>query len=91
MTSWKEMAEKLTEEFMRWGCPFQRRQLPEIAMGYECTPLFFWNWLDGEAEKTEKGFLRVLGYAWRRHLEEEPAPACPHHEPAPAAEVPAAA
>ena len=21
--------------------------------------------------KTEKGFLRVLGYAWRKHLEED--------------------
>ena len=24
--------------------------------------------------KTEKGFLRVLGYAWRKHLEEEADP-----------------
>ena len=29
-------------------------------MGYECTPLFFWNWMDDpEAEKTENGFKKV--------------------------------
>ena len=33
--------------------------------------------------KTEKGFLRVLGYAWRKHLEED-AP-----EPEPMKAVPA--
>ena len=79
MNSWKEMAAKLTEEFMAWGCRMKRKQLPEIAMAYDCTPLFFWNWLDGETEKTEKGFLRVLGYAWRKVLAEgeEPAPGAP--------------
>ena len=70
--TWKETVANLTEEFMAWGCPFTRKQLPAIAMGYDCTPLFFWNWLDDpETEKTEKGFLRVLGYAWRKYLQEE--------------------
>ena len=70
--TWKETVANLTKDFMAWGCPFTRKQLPEIAMGYDCTPLFFWNWLDDpETEKTEKGFLRVLGYAWRRYLAEE--------------------
>ena len=71
MNTWKEIAAGLTEEFMAWGCPFQRRQLPEIAMAYECTPLQFWNWVDGETEKTGTGFLRVLGYALRKCREEE--------------------
>ncbi len=70
MNSWRNIAEKLTEEFMTWGCRFNRLQLPEIAMSYECTPLFFWNWMDGETEQSEKGFLRVLGYAWKKHMEE---------------------
>ena len=70
MNSWREIAEKLTEEFMAWGCRFNRRQLPDLAMAYECTPLFFWNWMDGETEPSEKGFLRVLGYAWKKHREE---------------------
>ena len=53
----------------------ESKKLPEIAMGYECTPLFFWNWMDDpETPRTEKGFLRVLGYAWRKHLEEEAEP-----------------
>lgn len=69
--TWREIAAKLTEDFIAWGCRFSQKQLPEIAMGYECTPLFFWNWVDGETEQTEKGFLRVLGYAWRKCLEEE--------------------
>ena len=74
-TTWKEIAGELTKEFMAWGCPFSRKKLPEIAMGYECTPLFFWNWMDDpETEKTEKGFLRVLGYAWRKAFEEEADP-----------------
>ena len=56
--TWKETAMELTKEFMAWGCRFSRKKLPEIAMGYECTPLFFWNWMDEpEAEKTENGFL----------------------------------
>ena len=70
--TWKEIALELTKDFMAWGCPFSRKKLPQIAMGYDCTPLFFWNWMDDpETEKTEKGFLRVLGYAWRKHLEED--------------------
>ena len=70
--TWKETVANLTKDFMAWGCPYTRKQLPEIAMGYDCTPLFFWNWLDDpETEKTEKGFLRVLGYAWRKYLAEE--------------------
>lgn len=83
MNSWKKIAEALTEDFMNWGCPFSRKQLPEIAMSYDCTPLFFWNWLDGETDKSEKGFLRVLGYAWKKLLEEEKGPA-PRYECAPA-------
>ncbi len=70
--TWKETAEALTKEFLAWGCPFSRKRLPEIAMGYECTPLFFWNWMDDpETPRSEKGFLRVLGYAWRKALEQE--------------------
>ena len=70
--TWKEIALELTKDFMAWGCPFSRKKLPQIAMGYDCTPLFFWNWMDEpETEKTEKGYLRVLGYAWRKHLEED--------------------
>ena len=70
--TWKEIAGELTKEFMAWGCRFDRRKLPEIALGYDCTPLFFWNWMDDpETDRSEKGFLRVLGYAWRKYLQEE--------------------
>ncbi len=78
-TTWKEIAAELTKDFMAWGCPFSRKALPEIAMEYDCTSLFFWNWMaDPEMQRTEKGFLRVLGYAWRKHLESETesAPKC---------------
>lgn len=75
MNLWKETAEKLTEEFMAWGCRFSRKQLPEIAMTYDCTSLFFWNWMSGETERSEKGFLRVLGYAWAKYMEEDEEPA----------------
>lgn len=70
--SWKEIAGELTKEFIAWGCRYNRKKLPEIAMGYDCTPLFFWNWMDDpETTRSEKGFLRVLGYAWRKYLQEE--------------------
>lgn len=70
--TWKETFANLVNDFMAWGCPFSRKQLPGIAAGYDCTPLFFWNWMeDPETEKSEKGFLRVLGYAWRKYLQEE--------------------
>ncbi len=70
--TWKEMIAEITKEFLSWGCRYSRKQLPEIAMGYDCTPLYFWNWMDDpETEKTERGFLRVLGYAWRKYLREE--------------------
>ena len=70
--TWKNIAAELIRDFLAWGCPFDRRKLPEIAAGYECTPLFFWNWMDDpETPRTEKGFLRVIGYAWRKHLQEE--------------------
>ena len=83
--TWKEVAAELTKEFLDWGCPYSRKALPEIAMGYDCTPLFFWNWMDdSEANRTEKGFLRVLGYAWRKHLETEAEPE-PKHAAAEAA------
>ncbi len=76
--TWKEIAADLTDAFFAWGCRFDRQQLPAIAMGYECTPLFFWNWMDDpETQRTETGFLRVLGYAWRKHLQEE----CPEAAP----------
>ena len=69
--TWKEIAAEVTEEFFAWGCRYSRKKLPEIAMGYDCTPLFFWNWMDDpETEKSEKGFLRVLGYAWRKSLQD---------------------
>lgn len=77
--TWKETALELTQEFISWGCPFSRKKLSEIAMGYECTPLFFRNWMDDpETPRSENGFLRVLGYAWRKAMQEE--------EEAPAAE-----
>ena len=83
--TWKEVAAGRTKEFLDWGCPYSRKALPEIAMGYDCTPLFFWNWMDDpEANRTEKGFLRVLGYAWRKHLETEAEPE-PKHAAAEAA------
>ena len=72
--TWKEIAAELTGEFIAWGCRFDRKCLPEIAAGYDCTPLFFWNWIDDpETPRSEKGFLRVLGYAWRKHMQEEEA------------------
>ncbi len=71
MYSWKKMVEDLTNDFMNWGCRFHRNQLREIALTYCCSPLYFSNWLAGETEKTEKGFLRVLGYAWKKLTEEE--------------------
>ena len=74
--TWKETAMELTKEFMAWGCRFSRKKLPEIAMGYDCTPLFFWNWMDDpETARSENGFLRVLGYAWRKAMQEEEEPA----------------
>lgn len=70
--TWKEIAGELIKEFIAWGCPYNRKKLPEIALGYDCTPLYFWNWMeDPETVRSEKGFLRVLGYAWRKHLQEE--------------------
>ena len=91
MNSWKKIAEALTADFMAWGCRFNRKQLPEIAMSYECTPLFFWNWQDGEVERSEKGFLRVLGYAWKKYFEEEADPAPQPHPVHAAAEAQIAA
>ena len=84
--TWKEIAGELTKDFMAWGCRYSRKKLPEIAMGYDCTPLFFWNWIDDpETPRSEKGFLRVLGYAWRKCLQEE-TEAAPQHKAAAAAE-----
>ena len=70
--TWKQIAMELTKDFRKFGCRFSGKALREIALGYDCTPLYFWNWMeDPEGEKSEKGFLRVLGYAWRKHIEEE--------------------
>ena len=70
--TWKEITGELTKDFIAWGCRYDRKKLPEIAMGYDCTPLFFWNWMDDpETPRSEKGFLRVLGYAWRKYRLEE--------------------
>ena len=70
--TWKDIAAELTKDFMAFGCRVSRKRLLEIAMAYDCTPLFFWNWMDDpEIPKTETGFLRVLGYAWRRYMEEQ--------------------
>ena len=44
--TWKDIAAELTKDFMAFGCRFSRKHLPEIAMAYDCTPLFFWNWMD---------------------------------------------
>ena len=72
--TWKQIAAEIMKDFMSWGCRFEKKKLPEIAMGYDCTPLFFWNWMDDpEMPRTERGFLRVLGYAWRKHLQEDSA------------------
>ena len=68
--NWKETISGLTKDFAAFGCRYKGKKLRETAMGYNCSELFFWNWMDGECEKSEKGFLRVLGYAWRRYLEE---------------------
>lgn len=74
--TWKEIADGLVKDFRAFGCPWSRKKLPEIALGYDCDPLFFWNWMDDpEVPRTEKGFLRVLGYAWRKYLKEEAEPA----------------
>ena len=79
--TWKEIAAELTKDFLVWGCRFDRKSLPEIAMGYDCTPLFFWNWMDDpETPRSERGFLRVLGYAWRKYMQEEADPATGHAE-----------
>lgn len=81
--TWRKMAAEITKEFMAWGCPFDRRKLPEIAMGYDCTPLQFWNWMDDpETPRTERGFLRALGYAWRKARQEEAPAAVPRKEAA---------
>ena len=84
--TWKEIFTDLVKDFTAWGCRYSKRKLPEIAMGYDCTPLFFWNWMDDpEVVKNETGFLRVLGYAWRKHLQEEtcfPLPAAAEGTPA---------
>ena len=68
---WKELAEEVIREFRAWGCRYSRKKLREIAPEYDCDPLFFWNWMDGEEERSETGFLRVLGFVWRRALAEE--------------------
>lgn len=74
--TWKETFVELMDDFVAWGCPYSQKKVPEIAIGYDCTPLFFWNWMDDpETPRTENGFLRVLGYAWRKHLSEEAKPA----------------
>ena len=58
--TWKDMIADITEELLSWGCRYSRKQLPEIALGYECTPLFFWNWLDDpETEKTGGASLHL--------------------------------
>ncbi len=69
--NWKETIAVLTKDFAAFGCRYKGKKLRDAALGYDCTELFFWNWMDGECGKSEKGFLRVLGYAWRKHLEEE--------------------
>ena len=80
--TWKEVAAELVSDFMAWGCRFDRKKLPEIAMGYDCSELFFWNWMDNETPRSETGFLRVLGYAWRKHLREEEETVAPAERPA---------
>ena len=76
--TWKETAAELTNEFMAWGCRYDRKKLPGIAMGYDCDPLFFWQWMDDpETPRSERGFLRVLGYAWKKYLENESEPGEP--------------
>lgn len=74
--TWKEIFSDLLKDYIAFGCRYNRKKIPEIAAGYDCTPLFFWNWMDDpETVRSETGFLRVLGYAWRKHLEEEAEPA----------------
>ena len=69
--NWKETITNLTKDFAAFGCRYKGKKLRETALGYDCTELFFWNWMDGECDRSEKGFLRVLGYAWRKALQEE--------------------
>ena len=38
--TWKEIAAGLMKDFKAWGCRFDRRKLPVIAMSYDCTTLF---------------------------------------------------
>ena len=83
--TWKEVAAELVSDFMT--CRFDRKKLPEIAMGYDCSELFFWNWMDNETPRSETGFLRVLGYAWRKHLREEAETAEPAEKPAQKADI----
>ncbi len=33
--TWKEIAGELIKEFIAWGCPYNRKKLPEIALGYD--------------------------------------------------------
>ena len=88
--TWKETIEELTKEFKTFGCRFSGKKLPELAVGYDCTPLFFWNWMnDPETPRSEKGFLRVLGYAWRKYLQEEAEQEAAEHSETAAAEIPA--
>ena len=68
--NWKETIAVLTKDFAVFGCRYKGKKLRETALGYDCTELFFWNWMDGEESRTETGFLRVLGYAWRKYLAE---------------------
>ena len=72
--NWKETIAVLTKDFAAFGCRYKGKKLRETALGYDCTELFFWNWMDGECDRSEKGFLRVLGYAWRKHYETEAEP-----------------
>ena len=69
--NWKGTITNLTKDFADFGCRYTGKKTRETALGYDCTELFFWNWMDGECDRSEKGFLRVLGYAWRKALQEE--------------------
>ena len=53
--NWKETITNLTKDFAAFGCRYKGKKLRETALGYDCTELFFWNWMDGECDRSEKG------------------------------------
>ena len=53
--NWKETIAVLTKDFAAFGCRYKGKKLRETALGYDCTELFFWNWMDGECDRSDRG------------------------------------